>query len=348
MSELRKDIISGRWVIIAAERSKRPDDFRPVVQTPAVEAKGFCPFCPGNETRTPPEVYAVRTRGSRRNGPGWLIRVVPNKFPALQRGGSPVQHNDGGGLFPWMEGVGVHEVVIEGPDHGKELPDLSLSHLEQLLETYRQRLKKIEAEFQYQYVHIFKNKGKEAGASLSHPHSQIVATPIIPKKINEEIKGSYQLYRQLGECVFCRLIEEERKRGERLILENKHFCVLMPFAPRFPFEMKIYPRRHSPWFSDLTRDEIKYLARALKTILSRLRHVLSDPPYNFYIHQGPNPHLTPSGENKGEINLTASFHWQFEIIPVLTRAAGFEWGTGFYINPVSPEDAANFMRKAGK
>jgi UDPglucose--hexose-1-phosphate uridylyltransferase len=341
MSELRKDIISGRWVIIASERGKRPDDFRPARPEMKKEPAGFCPFCEGNESKTPREVYSLRKNGTRPDKPGWLVRVVPNKFPALTRGIPPVQHENG--IFRWMNGVGVHEVVIETPHHDKELSDLPLYHLQYILETYEKRVVSIEKEFQYKYVHVFKNKGQEAGASLSHPHSQIVATPIIPKKVNEELYGCERLHRRYGECIVCRIIREEKKAGDRLILRDEHFCVIAPFAPRFPFEMRVYPLRHSACYKNLTRAESLSLARTLKTILTRLKAILSDPPYNFYIHQAPNPHLP----HEAWANVEESFHWHLEIIPILTRVAGFEWGTGFYINPVPPETAAGFMRGSG-
>ncbi len=343
MSELRKDIISGRWVIIASERSKRPDDFRPAQSTGKEPVPAFCPFCEGNESKTPPEVASLRKHGTRPNHPGWWVRTVPNKFPALNRGLPPERHDEG--IFQWMEGVGVHEVIIETPDHGQELPDLPLGHLHDVLEMYKERVTSIEKESQYKYVHVFKNKGREAGASLSHPHSQIVATPIIPKKINEELYGCERLHREFGECIVCRIIREETKKGDRLVLRNDHFCVITPFAPRFPFEMRIYPLHHTPWFSEAKKGELRSLAEAIKLTLGRLRDILADPPYNFYIHQAPNPNL----RHEAWVTLDESCHWHMEIIPVLTRVAGFEWGTGFYINPVPPETAAGFLRsKEGK
>lgn len=343
MSELRKDIISGRWVIIASERSKRPDDFRRATEARKKETGKFCPFCPGSENKTPPEVFAIRKKGTKPNEAGWLVRVVPNKFPALQRGRTPIIQKSDDGLFFWMEGIGVHEVIIESPDHDRELADLALSHLEKIVETYRLRMIEIQTEKQYKYIHLFKNKGPEAGASLAHPHSQIVATPIVPKKNREELKSSSELKERFGQCIFCRLIEEELKRGERVVYQNDHFCVLTPFAPRFPFELRLYPRRHSPWFSEINKAEIKSLARTLKLVLSQLKKVLADPPYNFYIHQGPNPNSARDCPN----GLREYYHWHFEIIPILSRVAGFEWGTGFYINPISPEAAAEFLRPKG-
>jgi UDPglucose--hexose-1-phosphate uridylyltransferase len=338
MSELRKDIISGHWVILASERGKRPDDFRPAGLEKKEEVPAFCPFCEGNESKTPPEVASLRKRGSRPDKPGWWVRTVPNKFPALNRGLPPERHDEG--IFQWMDGVGVHEVIIETPLHLQELPDLPVLHLQDVLATYMERVKSIEEEYQYKYVHVFKNKGREAGASLSHPHSQIVATPIIPKQVNEELYSCERLHRQFGECIFCRTIREETQIGKRLVLRNGHFCVLTPFAPRFPFELRIYPLRHSPWFSSLTRTELRSLAQTIKTVLGKLRNILADPPYNFYIHQAPNPNLP----HEAWVNLEKSYHWHMEIIPVLTRVAGFEWGTGFYINPVPPETASGFLK----
>lgn len=341
MTELRKDLTSGRWVIIATERSKRPDDFRAARPPERVEEKGsFCPFCEGNESKTPPEVYSLRKEGTAPDSPGWRVRVVPNKFPALTRGAPPVVQEDG--IFRRMDGVGVHEVLIETTEHGRELADLPLEHVEDVVRTYRNRLENVEREFQYQYVHIFKNKGKEAGASLNHPHSQIIATPIIPKKIAEELNSADRLYDEWGECIFCRTIEEEIRRGERLVLSNDHFCVLAPYAPRFPFELRLYPLRHSAYFTLLEEVEVKSLARTLQEVLSKLKNILGDPPFNYYLHIAPNP-----GVKRRFWALTAEFfHWHMEIIPVLSRAAGFEWGTGFYINPVTPEAAARFLRES--
>jgi UDPglucose--hexose-1-phosphate uridylyltransferase len=338
MSELRKDIISGRWVILAAERSKRPDDFRPAQPTKKEETPGFCPFCEGNESKTPPEVFSVRKKRTHKDKPGWWVRVVPNKFPALNRGIPPVRHDEG--IFQWMEGVGVHEVIIETPVHGRELSDLPLYHVLHVLETYKDRIMSIEKEYQYKYVHVFKNKGRDAGASLSHAHSQIVATPIIPRGVNEELYNCERLHRQFEECVFCRIIRDESKIGDRLVLRDEHFCAITPFAPRFPFEMRIYPLRHSPWFTTVNKTELDALARMMKVILGKMKNVLSDPPFNYFIHQAPNPNFP----HEAWAHLEQSYHWHIEVIPVLTRVAGFEWGTGFHINPVPPETAAGFLR----
>jgi UDPglucose--hexose-1-phosphate uridylyltransferase len=343
MSELRKDLVSGRWVIIATERNKRPDDFRPAGSAAQADKKdapaaGFCPFCEGSETKTPPEVFALRKDGTGADEPGWRVRVVPNKFPALNRGTPPPENTKG--VFQWMEGVGVHEVVIENPDHETELADLPADHIRDVLWVFQKRIQDIEEELHYQYVQIFKNKGKEAGASLSHPHSQIVATPIVPKRVKEEIYGAERLFRKFNECVFCRILREEKNAAKRLVYENKHYSVITPFASRFPFETAVFPLRHSPFFSSVSDDELVSMADALKTVLSNLKSTLSDPPFNLILHQAPNPSLS----KKAWAGIVERYHWHMEIIPILTKVAGFEWGTGFYINPVPPETAAGFLK----
>ncbi len=341
MSELRKDVVTGRWVIIASERSKRPDDFRPAASRAREDgATAFCPFCAGSEAKTPPEVSALRSPGTQPDTPGWRVRVVPNKFPALERGRPPSPPPKV--LFPRLPGVGVHEVVIENPDHERELADLPADHVRDVLGVFRDRIRAIEEDLQYQYVQVFKNKGKEAGASLSHPHSQIVATPIVPKRVKEEIYGAERALRSFKDCVFCRTLEEEAK-GERLVFENAGFRVIAPYASRVPFESTLFPIRHSPFFTDVSGKELDDLAAALKTILLRFKETLADPPYNLILHQAPHPALS----SKTWPELGRSFHWHIEIFPVLTKVAGFEWGTGIYINPVPPETAAGFLRNAG-
>jgi UDPglucose--hexose-1-phosphate uridylyltransferase len=339
MSELRKDLVSGRWVIIAAERSKRPDDFRPASPEKKEGGSGFCPFCMGNESKTPPEVFALRESGTSPDGPGWRVRVVTNKFPALSPGAPPPKSAKG--VFQWMPGVGVHEVIIENPDHDKELSDLETDHIRDVLRVFRERSRAIEEELHYQYVQVFKNKGKEAGASLGHPHSQIVATPIVPKRVKEEVYGSERLFRTLKECIFCRTLREETSLNERLVLRNDRFCVIAPFASRSPFEMAIYPLRHSPFFTSEGDEELASLAGVLKTVLTRLKTLLSDPPFNLILHQAPNPTVS----QKAWPGIEQYFHWHMEVLPVLTKVAGFEWGTGFYINPVPPESAAGYLRE---
>lgn len=341
MPELRKDIVTGRWVIISTERSKRPDDFRPTEMAKIKkESLTFCPFCPGNEVKTPPEVFSVRENHSAPDQPGWKIRVVPNKFPALQPG--PPSPKKSRGVYQWMEGVGVHEVIIETPDHNQEMAELPVGHLAEIIRVYRLRTIAIEEQYHHQYVQIFKNKGKEAGASLSHPHSQIIATPIVPKRIKEEIYGAERLYRNhFRECAFCRMLKEELTSSERLIYQNERFVVLAPFASRFPFEMAILPLEHSAFFREITDEDSLHLAKALKQALSRLKSQLIDPAFNLVLHHAPNPQVS----DKAWPGIYSYYHWHLELMPILTKVAGFELGTGFYINPVPPEVAADYLRK---
>jgi len=341
MPELRKDMVTGRWVILSTERSKRPDDFRPPESFGVKkESLSFCPFCPGNESKTPPEVYSVRDDHTGPNQPGWKIRVVPNKFPALQPG--PPSTKKLRGVNQWMEGTGVHEVIIETPDHSQEMADLELEHLAELIRVFRLRTIEIEEQYHHQYIQIFKNKGKEAGASLFHPHSQLIATPIVPKRIKEEIYGAERLFRNnFRECAFCRMLNEEMSSSERLVYRNERFVVLAPFASRFPFEMAIYPLEHSAFFRQITDEESRHLAEALKQALSRLKAQLSDPAFNLVVHHSPNPKVS----NKAWPGIDSYYHWHIELMPILTKVAGFELGTGFYINPVPPELAADYLRK---
>jgi len=339
-SELRKDPVSGRWVIIASERSKRPDDFRPAKT--AEQPRGpsaFCPFCAGNEAKTPPEIFSLSGPPAAPGAPpSWRIRVVPNKFPAVSRGEAPVRVRRG--LFESMPGIGVHEVVIESPEHDREMADLPVDHIRDILATYQARLRSIGTEPQYAYIQLFKNKGMEAGASLSHPHTQIVAVPIIPKRVKEEIYSSERFHRRTGGCLFCQSLAEELKAGERIVLKNAHFAAVEPFASRFPFETRIFPLRHAPFFGSAGPEEIAALAETLLTVLAKLKSLLADPAYNLVLHQSPN--LVCARRLWPEIERIS--HWYMEIIPVLTHVAGFEWGTGFYINPVAPESAAKFLR----
>jgi len=339
-SELRKDAVSGRWVIIASDRSKRPDDFRPAktAERPRVSS-AFCPFCAGNEAKTPPQIFALAGPDDGSGRAPWRVRVVPNKFPAVSRGDAPARTKSG--LFESMPGIGVHEVVIESPDHDREMADLPTDHIRDILTTYQARLQSLETEPQYAYVQLFKNKGMDAGASLSHPHTQIVALPIIPKRVKEEIYNSDRFFRKTGECLFCRALAEELGAGERIVLKNEHFAAFEPFASRFPFETRIFPLRHAPHFSGARPEELAALAETLSAVLSKLKALLGDPSYNLVLHQSPHP--ARARRHWPEIERIA--HWYLEIIPVLTHVAGFEWGTGFYINPVVPESAAKFLRE---
>jgi UDPglucose--hexose-1-phosphate uridylyltransferase len=329
MPELRKDPIIGRWVIIATERAKRPSDFKIIQDKPH---GGTCVFCSGNEEKTPPEVLAYRDNGGKQNGPGWKLRVVPNKYPALMIEGA--LQREGEGIYDRMNGVGAHEVIIENPDHMKSLADLTDQEVESVVWAYRDRIIDLSKDSRFRYIIIFKNQGEAAGASLEHSHSQLIALPIVPRYVMEEILGAREYYNFKERCIFCDIVRQERADTRRVVYENEYFISMAPFAPKSPFETWILPKNHQSSFEDGQVREYQNLAKALRTTLRKLNAALNCPPYNFIIHTSP---LT-------EKNLPY-YHWHIEIMPTLTKVAGFEWGSGFYINPTPPEEAAKFLRQ---
>jgi UDPglucose--hexose-1-phosphate uridylyltransferase len=329
MPELRRDPIIGRWVIVSTDRSKRPSDFGR-----ARDGQGAipCPFCPGNEAKTPPELLAYGPSSRAGNAPGWWVRVVPNKFPALKVEGQ--LHRSGEGLYDRMDGLGAHEVVIETADHNTPLQKLDDARLEDVFWAYRDRIVDLKKDPRLEYVLIFKNHGSAAGATLSHPHSQLIATPMVPIRVKQEMQGAAAYFEYKERCIFCDIIQQEQSQKVRLVDENQDFVAIAPFASRFPFETWVLPKKHDYNFEDIQKSEMGHLARMVKSVLRRLDGVLDDPPYNFVIHNSPL-----------KSNFLAHYHWHIEIIPKLTQTAGFEWGTGFYINPTPPEQAAAFLRE---
>ena len=328
MPELRRDPIVGRWVIISTERARRPSDF----PTPRWQRKGGpCVFCSGQETSTPEEVWALRPDGSAPNGPGWLVRVVPNKFPALRIEGE--LERSGEGLYDRMTGVGAHEVVIEAPAHDAAIERLAPGHLAEVLRAYRDRIRDLAKDPRLEYVMVFKNHGDPAGASLEHTHSQLIATPIVPIMVEEELAGAMQHFRIKQRCIWCDIVRQEGRDRVRVIREEEGFVALAPFAPRFPFETWILPVAHRSSFEDTAIGDLSALAGLISKILGAMARHLDDPPYNFMLHSAP---LRTAALDH--------FHWHLEIIPKLTRVAGFEWGTGFFINPTPPEEAAEYLR----
>jgi UDPglucose--hexose-1-phosphate uridylyltransferase len=337
VSELRKDPVIDRWVIIATERGKRPTDFVPA--EPKGEA-GICPFDEGNEHMTPHEIFAVRSPDSLADRKGWKIRVVPNKYPALHVEGS--LDREGLGMFDKMNGIGAHEVIIETPRHYDPFHSRPVESIVELFDVYQRRMTDLYRDIRLLYVLVFKNHGMRAGASLPHEHSQIIATPIIPKRVGEEIDGSLEYFNYKSRCVFCDIIHEEKRFGTRVVYENASFITICPFASRFPFEIWLLPKRHMASYAMITRQEMIELADCLGLTMRRLAGALGEPQYNWMIHSEPNPALLRNPWP----DLREHYHWHFEIMPKLTRVAGFEWGTGIYINPTPPEEAAAFLREA--
>jgi len=329
LPELRKDPIIGRWVIISTERGKRPTDFHSVAKT---REPKHCPFCSSNEGSTPPEVFAIRDNGSAPNTPGWSLRVVPNKFPALKIEGD--LNREGVGIFDKMNGIGAHEVIIETPDHMKDLVDLEFEDFRNVIRAFRERIIELKKDSRFKYILVFKNQGELAGASLEHSHSQLIATPILPKRVMEELLGAKRYYDYKERCIYCDIIRQELNDNIRIIAVNDMFIAIEPFASRFPFETWVLPRFHESNFEKLRGDTIANLVSLLKETLQKLRIALNDPPYNLMLHTAPLDDGYPE-----------EYHWHIEIIPKLVKVAGFEWGTGFYINPTAPEDAAKFLNE---
>ncbi|HET6268352.1 MAG TPA: galactose-1-phosphate uridylyltransferase [Acidobacteriota bacterium] len=327
MPELRKDPITGRWVIISTERGRRPFAYSKVVD----ERKGgFCPFCEGNEKNTPPEILAYRNGGDR-DTPGWSLRIVPNKYPALQIEGE--LNPEGEGMFDKMNGIGAHEVIIESPKHDATLASMPEKDLESMFWAFRDRILDLRRDKRLRYVLLFKNQGEAAGSTMEHTHSQLIALPIVPKQALEEISGAKAYFNYKERCVFCDVIRQEKDEGIRVIEENNGFIALAPFAPRYPFETWILPKTHGASFENCQKKDYEQLAKILKIFLSKMDKALENPPYNMIIHS------TPFFENADDY-----YHWHIEITPKLSRVAGFEGGTGFYINPTSPEEAAASLR----
>lgn len=330
MRELRRDPIVDRWVIFSGGRGLRPSDWD--AGPPPSSDRSTCPFCPGRETETPPEIWAHRPDGSPANGPDWALRVVPNKFPALRV--EETLETSTEGMYERMAGVGAHEVIIESPEHEKDLSELTPAQVERVVAAYRARMIDLRDDRRLRYVLVFKNEGPRAGATLAHGHSQLIATPVVPQAIEDELSGGQERFRRTGRCAFCEIVEQELRDRARLILSHGGFVAVAPFAARLPFETWILPRRHSSSFEELGEGEIPALAAILREALGRIRRALNRPHYNFAIHTAPC--REPSLEH---------FHWHIEITPKRTPAAGFEWGSGFYVNATSPEEAADYLRR---
>ncbi|MEW6087868.1 MAG: galactose-1-phosphate uridylyltransferase [bacterium] len=337
MGELRKDPILERWVIIASERSKRPGGFFKEARITDKTDPDKCPFCPGHESMTPPEIFSLRDPGKN----GWKTRVIPNKYLALSIDNPFIKK--GKGMYDMMTNFGAHEVLIETPNHEKEAKDQSKEEIVTWLSVLQHRTEDLSKDQRFRHLLIFKNKGKAAGASLTHPHHQIMATPITPKRVREELNGAFHYYSMKERCIFCDIINQEKSDGERIVYENEAYISFCPFASRFPYEIWILPKTHEiDFFAKSVNDSLHLLAEHLKIVLQKLSGVLGDPDYNYIFHNSPN--RIPRRDYWHTIK--DDYHWHIELLPKLTTIAGFEWGTGFFINPLAPEDAAKELREA--
>jgi len=338
MPELRKDPVIGRWVIIATERANRPDQF--ATASEAGPAEKTCPFCEGSEPQPPPEFYSIRPKNTPLNSPGWELRVVTSIAPFLRIEGELERR--GKGMYDLMNGIGAHEIVIETNQHIANMADLSEDQITNVFNCYIDRMNDLEKDLRFKYVMIFKNYGWVAGGGrVKHSRSQLIATPVNPKRVKEELVGARQYFDYHERCIFCDLIKQEIASKDRLIMDSDGFIAVAPFAARFPFETWILPKKHSCDFTALDNDSKKNLAHLMKVLLSKLKKGLNDPPYNYVLHTAPF-RRQKLGYWK---SIDSDYHWHIEIIPRLTRVAGFEWGTGFYICPLPPENAAKFLRE---
>ena len=339
MPELRKDPIIERWVIISTERAKRPNDFK--VLHPEKE-EGVCPFCEGHEKDTLPEVFSVRKKGSKKNAPGWDVRVVPSISQKLSVNG--VVDRRGVGVYDVMDPVGAYEIIIESPKHYTDIYELPRPQIELVIKASVNRIIELGKNVDLKYCLLFKNHGLRAGGSKTSKHirSQIIATPVTPTRVKEELRGSRFYYKFKDRCIFCDLSRQELEEKKRVIMETRHMLAIAPYASRFPFEIWILPKKHCSDFVDIRKEEIKDLALVFKTVLRKLSTALNDPPYNYMLHTAPFRHAERPGYWS---TIKEDYHWHIEITPRITEVAGFEWGSGFYINPMPPEDATKYLRE---
>ena len=330
MSQLRRDPITGRWIIVNYEKMINPEDFlfEKIEKSNNIKE---CPFCQGNERMTPPEIVAHRSMGMP-NSPGWTTRVVPNKYPALNTKGD--LSKSGLGIFDRINGIGAHEVIIDIPEHVKDIADISDAQAEEVIWTYHARSNDLRKDPRFKYILIFRNYGRSAGASLEHPHSQLIALPIVPKRVNEELQSSHEYYNYKDRCAFCDMVTQELNDKERIVEENDYFVSFCPFVSRFPYEVWIMPKKHESHFASLQKEEVRPLGTILRNTMKKLKKLLNDPPYNYIIHTSP-----INGFEK------EYYHWHIEIMPKLVNVAGFEWGSGFYVNPIPPEVAARKLAR---
>jgi len=331
MSELRKDPVSRRWVIFSPDRAHRPVDVKDKSDEHTQEDIKNCPFCEGKEKIAGAEILAYdKVLGRKPNTPGWWVRVLENKYPALESQENLEKKAEG--IYDWMNDLGRHEIIVETPNHFIQLPDLTEEEIEKVLLSFKERYYNIKNNPNIEFILIFKNYGKEAGASLQHSHSQLIATPVVPNRVKEEVKNSKEYYSFRDRCIFCDIVTQELSSKKRIIEENEDFVSFVFYAGRFPYETWILPKEHASNFEDTSIEKIRSLAEILKKTLTKIQKALNDTPYNLVFHTLP-----------VKMKDKEYFHWHIEIMPKTTRVAGFEWGSGFYINPILPEDAAKIL-----
>lgn len=327
MPELRLNLITREWVIIETERAKRPAEFRLKRDKKNLpEFLDTCPFCPGNEHRTPREIMRIP------DGDNWKIRVTPNKFAALSLEGTRERKNMGNRHL--VTGVGRHEVIIESPIHNIDMSSMSVEDVADVIRIYKDRFIEIYNDLRIEHVIIFKNHGEGSGTSLGHPHSQVVGIPVTPIQVRNRIEEGIRYFDNTGECLMCASLNDEISDGRRIILNTDHFATFVPYAALSPFHTWIFPKRHCAAFSSIREEEIYDLAFNLKTILSKFNQGLENPDFNFILRS----------EHPKECS-SEYFHWYISIVPRVMQTTGFELGSGMYVNTAIPEESADFLRK---
>ena len=342
MSELRYNHLKDTWSIIAEERARRPHDYATHIHEEEKGDVSLCPFEYGNEDKTPPEIFAIREPGTLPNTPGWKVRVIPNKYPAVRIETPP--DRVGECFYDKIMGFGAHEVIVETPDHFKHIQNFSIEEFNNMFTAYKERIKSLSGDVRIRYIHVFKNHGKEAGKSLVHSHSQLIALPSIPKIVDTQINQSRNYYKEKERCLICDEINQELKEVKRIIYENDSFVIFCPYASLFPFEIKIVPKFHSHDFTQINDKQMNDLSDATRTAVNKLYKTLVNPPFNMVLYTSPPIREIPSKMDYF-YHIDRFYHWHIEILPRIATLAGFELGTGYYINPTPPEDAAKFLRE---
>jgi UDPglucose--hexose-1-phosphate uridylyltransferase len=338
MPELRKDPIIGRWVIIATERAKRPSDFKKGSE-PA--KRTTCNYCEGNESKTPPEVLAIRRQGTKPNTPGWETRIIPSPTTFFKSKGDLDRH--GNGLYDLMNGIGIHEILIMCPEHTGDVHNVSDMRISRMVELLGQRMKLLREDKRLKYLLVFANHGKEAGGlGIGHLHMQLIATPVTPKRVKEKLVGAKKYFDYKDRCVFCDIIKQEIAENQRVVCQIDGFIAITPFCSRFPFEVWILPMDHCCDVDKTDAHHMKSLGKIYKNVFARMNKVLGTFPFNTVLHTAP---FRRGDEKRHWHTIEQDFHWHLEIMPRLTQVAGFEWGSGFYINPIPPEDACKALKE---
>ncbi len=325
MAELRREPVARRWVVTITGNPKGPEDYVPLraVHAPP-EPDGTCPFCPGHEGMAPPDILSLKTAGG-----GWSVRVVPNKFPFFHIEGEFDRRAEG--MYDVMQALGAHEIVVESPDHRQHLATLEPSQIRNVLLAYRMRWTDLAQDPRFQQILVLKNY---PGVYNRHPHAHLLAMPVIPRRIDEEIEGVLDYGERKERCIFCDILKEEMDSGKRVIAETPHFLTFCPFASRYPFETWIVPKVHAPDFHTLRDELMEDLSRALRTLFQCFYRLLGDPPYSLAFHSSP----VQSRFHRAE------YHWHIETRLRVGLMEGFEWATGFFVNHTPPESAAAWLR----